>query len=268
LWIVNITALITQINGATIRRAASKSTNASVATTTTTTIDYQKHLFEIQQLKPTTRKTEATCSQAPPNANGLTSDCSNYFLTKNIIPADGKMTKEEAANYYEFLCGQYRSTSAKCTQEIELFKSRSISGHIIWLEGPIHWTSKRQTITARSSAEAEIYATDECTKNLIQLSHILTHLPLNTPVMTLPSIIYNDNMACVCLSKATTTKGLRHVQIRENAVRESVQSNFITVQHIERKINLSDHFTKEDKDADHFITLRDLLLHDSVDTNL
>jgi hypothetical protein len=153
-------------------------------------------------------------------------------------------------------------------QEIEIFKSRSISGHLIWLGGPIHWTSKRQSITARSSAEAEIYATDECTKNLIQLSHILTHLPLHTPVMSLPSIIYNDNMACICWSKATTTKGLRHVQIRENAVRESVQSDFITVQHIEGKINLSDLFTKEDKDTEHFITLRDLILHDSVDTNL
>jgi hypothetical protein len=86
--------------------------------------------------------------------------------------------------------------------------------------------------------------------------------------MTLPSIIYNDNMACVCWSKATTTKGLQYVQIHENAVRESVQSDFITVQHIEGKINLSDLFTKEDKDTEHFIILCDLLLHDSVDTNL
>jgi len=49
-------------------------------------------------------------------------------------------------------------------QEIELFKSRSISGFLIWLGGPLHWISKRQTITTHSSAEAEIYAIDECTK--------------------------------------------------------------------------------------------------------
>jgi hypothetical protein len=79
--------------------------------------------------------------------------------------------------------------------------------------------------------------------------------------MTLPSIIYNDNMACVCWSKTTTTKGLRHLQICDNSIRESVQGDFITVKHIEGKVNLSDLFIKEDKDAEHFI-------HDSVDTNL
>jgi len=44
--------------------------------------------------------------------------------------------------------------------ELELFKIRSLSGHLITLYGPTpHWNSKRQRITARSSCEAEIYAT-------------------------------------------------------------------------------------------------------------
>eukprot|EP00957_Ditylum_brightwellii_P200981 15320425-Ditylum_brightwellii.AAC.1 len=47
---------------------------------------------------------------------------------------------------------------------LELFKPRSISGLILWHHGPIHWVAKRQSITARSSAESEIYTTDECTK--------------------------------------------------------------------------------------------------------
>ena len=45
-------------------------------------------------------------------------------------------------------------------QHLDLWKSRSISGFMIWLGGPLHWQSKRQSITARSSAEAEIYAID------------------------------------------------------------------------------------------------------------
>ena len=48
--------------------------------------------------------------------------------------------------------------------DLDLFKSRSNSGFLIWRSGPLHWSSKRQTLTARSSAEAEIYATDECVK--------------------------------------------------------------------------------------------------------
>ena len=50
--------------------------------------------------------------------------------------------------------------------ELERFKTRSISGYILMLNGPLHWSSTRQKITARSSAEAEIYATDECVKTL------------------------------------------------------------------------------------------------------
>jgi deoxyuridine 5'-triphosphate nucleotidohydrolase len=148
------------------------------------------------------------------------------------------------------------------TREVELFKSRSLSGFLIYLNGPLHWVSKRQTITARSTAEAEIYATDECTKCLLHLHQIVDGLKLTSELMDGPTYIYNDNAACVQWSKNMTTKGLRHVQIRENAVRESVQNNFIEVKHIPGRLNLSDMFTKEDKDSAHFITIRDLVLAD------
>ena len=138
-------------------------------------------------------------------------------------------------------------------KEVDIFKSRSLSGFLLWLSGPIHWVSKRQTITARSSAEAEIYAVDECTKYLLYLKQIIEGLDLQEELMPSFTKIYNDNNAAVCWSKNSTTKGLRHVQIRENAVRESVLSQFIKVLHIAGKINLADMFTKEDKDAKHFI---------------
>ena len=49
----------------------------------------------------------------------------------------------------------------------ELFKTELVSGHMIMMSiGPISWSSKCQKITARSSAEVEIYATDECVKNI------------------------------------------------------------------------------------------------------
>ena len=91
----------------------------------------------------------------------------------------------------------------------KLFKSRSLSGYIIWLGGPLHWQSKRQTITARSSCEAEIFATDECVKSLQQIQHIFQDLHLHH---LLPSsfMIYNDNEACVRWSGRLTTRGLRH----------------------------------------------------------
>jgi hypothetical protein len=80
-----------------------------------------------------------------------------------------------------------------------------------------------------------------------------------------PIKVYNDNNACVCWSKAMTTKGLRHITIRENAIRESVDDKFIEVTHIEGKTNLADMFTKEMKDKEHFCTLRNLIVTNPID---
>jgi len=72
--------------------------------------------------------------------------------------------------------------------------------------------------------------------------------------------IYNDNQACVNWSKCTTTKGLRHIQMKENRVRENVQSAFVQINHANGKTNLGDVFTKEMKDTSHFIELRNLMM--------
>ena len=64
-------------------------------------------------------------------------------------------------------------------KQLPLFQSWSVSGYLLWLGGPLHWISKRQSITARSSAESEIYATDECCKALIHLSMLVLLAGLN-----------------------------------------------------------------------------------------
>ena len=150
------------------------------------------------------------------------------------------------------------------TKELPLFHSRSVSGYLLWLGGPLHWTSKRQSITARSSAEAEIYATNECTKALLHLSYIVEGFQLTTQLMQKPTTVYNDNSACITWSKSMTTKGLRHLQMRENAVRESIQNGFMVTKHCMGKYNLSDMFTKEDKDTLHFIEIRDHIMADCI----
>ena len=56
---------------------------------------------------------------------------------------------------------------------------------------------------------------------------------------------------------------LRYIQIRENAVREIIESKLFTLKHIEGKVNVADLFTKEDKDIAHFISIRDILVQDT-----
>lgn len=41
-------------------------------------------------------------------------------------------------------------------EQVDIFKSRSISGYLIWLGGPVHWISKRQLITARCVVQLKL----------------------------------------------------------------------------------------------------------------
>ena len=144
--------------------------------------------------------------------------------------------------------------------QLDLWKSRSISGFLLWLGGPVHWQSKRQSITARSSAESEIYAIDECTKAIQHITNILKDLDLFNTFTDGPIPIKNDNAAAVQWSYNMTSKGLRHIQMRENAVREQTILGLIQPEHQSGDTNLSDMFTKEDKDDNHYIAERDAIL--------
>ena len=79
----------------------------------------------------------------------------------------------------------------------------------------------------------------------------------------LVTILTIYNAACVQWAVNLTSKGLRHIQIRENAVRESVQNGFASIKHIQGSLNLSDMFTKEDKDVGHFLTIRNIVMSPS-----
>jgi len=105
--------------------------------------------------------------------------------------------------------------------DLPLFVYRSMSAFYVDLFGPLHWLSKHQTVTAGSR---------------------------------------NDNKACVNWSKSCTTKGLRHIQLKENRVQENIQSQFVQISHVHGKVNLADLFTKEMKDTGHFVELCDMML--------
>ena len=97
-------------------------------------------------------------------------------------------------------------------------------------------------------------------QNPFYISDIYYKIYNSTTHLCLTPLPYTMTAACVCWSKSMTTKGLRHFQIRENAIRESVISKIIEIKHIEGKINLADLFTKEDKNAQHFLQIRNLLV--------
>jgi hypothetical protein len=102
---------------------------------------------------------------------------------------------------------------------VSIDESRSICGHLFFYGGcPILWKTHKEKRVSRSSCEAEIKATDECVKNIQMFCNILSDLH---SCHTTPIPVYIDNGGAIDWSHSFSTKGMRHLNIRENAVREA-----------------------------------------------
>jgi hypothetical protein len=86
-----------------------------------------------------------------------------------------------------------------------------------------------------------------------------------------PTILMNDNDACVQWSHNMTSKAARHIELRKNLIWEWVQDKMLDVIHIAGKLNPADIFTKEMCNGMHFQRLRDSFmscLSDFLSTSL
>ena len=162
----------------------------------------------------------------------------------------------ELTSFCDACWGSQLGNSVPEGTEIDLFKLRSMAGYIVFRAGgPVSWKSFRIDRTSLSSCEAEIKATNECAKDTLSIRLRCGDLGLNDE--DTPTPIFNDNQGAVDWCKSTTTKGMKHVNLRENAVRECIVLKELTVHHVAGKLNPADIFTKELRDSAHFRRLRD-----------
>jgi len=100
---------------------------------------------------------------------------------------------------------------------LPLFKIRSMSGGIIFRQGgPIAWIAVHQERTSRSSCEAEIRATNEISKLLMGIRHLVDAVREgghNIADTMVASPLYNDNEACVKWSHNMTTMQICHMEM-------------------------------------------------------
>ena len=99
-------------------------------------------------------------------------------------------------------------------------------------------------------------------KPVQHITNILKDLNLLDQFTDGPIPIMNDNAAAVQWSYNMTSKGLRYIQIRENAVREQIALGLIQQpeQHQSGATNIADFATKEDKDDFHFLSIVEAIL--------
>ena len=167
-------------------------------------------------------------------------------------PQDTQLAAFCDANWGPMDASQPKSSAPPVEQPMTSL--RSLSGWLVFNAGsPIAWGCARQKNTAQSSGQAEVHSINETTKILLEMR--LLFRDINLPLTT-PTPIKNDNQGAVLWAKGTTTKKMRWVDIRENLIRENIVNKNITISHIPGRMNLADLFTKEFRDVNLFLSLR------------
>ena len=138
--------------------------------------------------------------------------------------------------------------------------ARSHSGNVFNLfpfSGPIYVMSKKQSLVALSSTEAELEALKSMTTLVPWVRGFLTELGLE---ITNSIPVFEDNQAAIHLAHQDGNWGrTRHFAVRYQYVRSQIDSGMIELYHCPTNFMVSDIFTKP-LDRETFCSLRDILL--------
>lgn len=119
---------------------------------------------------------------------------------------------------------------------------RSTSGSCVYL-GPnlVSWSSKKQTLVARSSAEAEYRGLANATAEILWLQSLLRELQ----VQHLTPILLCDNQSAVSIAHNPVLHSrTKHLELDIHFVRDRVLAKELSVLHIPASAQIADVFTK------------------------
>ncbi|KAI3735382.1 hypothetical protein L6452_14878 [Arctium lappa] len=113
----------------------------------------------------------------------------------------------------------------------------------------ISWRSTKQTIAATSSNHAEILAIHEASRECVWLRNVIQHIRGSCGIILdkeLPTVLYEDNAACIAQLKEGYIKGDRtkHIFPKFFFTHDLQKSGDISVQQVRSCENLADLFTK------------------------
>lgn len=144
---------------------------------------------------------------------------------------------------------------------------RSISCFCIYFGNNLmFWISKKQSVVARSSTEAEYRALAVTVAEVVWLQSLL--LELHYQPYKEPPIIYCDNLSAVLMSANPVLHSrTKHLELDVYFVREKVQQGIISVCHISAKDPIADTLTKP-LSKGQFLLLRDKLKVQNIPLSL
>ncbi|MBW0535557.1 hypothetical protein O181_075272 [Austropuccinia psidii MF-1] len=104
---------------------------------------------------------------------------------------------------------------------------KSVSGYVIQVyENPVCWLSKKQSVVAQSTTEAEYISMNLCAKQIRWLTFVIKDLGQQIEKPTL----FNDNSGAVIISKqASLNTNTKHIEVRYQYLRDCVLKKLLNV---------------------------------------
>lgn len=122
---------------------------------------------------------------------------------------------------------------------------KSTTGWIVkYNGGVIGWKSKKQSVQAHSTAEAEYMALDDVARDLVWERRSLGTLGMSNSI-SLPTPVAVDNQAAITLAKNKTSHdSTKHIHFRFHYIRSLITSKELSVTYLDTNLNHADILTK------------------------
>lgn len=108
--------------------------------------------------------------------------------------------------------------------------------------GPIVWASRRQSVVAQSTTEAEYIAAADATKEILWLRQLMKSVDAEQKNTTMLRV---DNQGAIKLIRNPELhRPTKHIDVRYHLIRDHVEKKNIDVEYVPSKEQLADIFTK------------------------
>ena len=130
---------------------------------------------------------------------------------------------------------------------------------------PVVWESKKQSLHAQSSAEAEFISAASAVKTGIWINSIVKEPNLHLPKLDFPFTLFIDSRSCMDMIKQGSVPAGRskYIDVRKHLTLGQWEKGTYTPKWIPGNENIADIFTKTILSKDHFIKLQNELIQES-----